>query len=164
MKKDNNCVARTGKNFPATPSPSMDAPKKDQFPLYFLHNLLHLAARCDIRKVAANDFQRIPLMINLNARPHAHAPQDRQRRTPSLNCMLQEETQHQPGQGQALPMNQCPQYQPTQGQARSVRLKHPLNIPFLIQLTQTPVYLFRMILVILNPTHGGQANLLIDFR
>src|SRR5699024_7400799 len=81
--------------------------------------------------------QRRPLLVDLAGPAEAYPTQNRQRRTPSLDGVLEREGRDERRQDQPAPVGYCAKDDTGKGHRRGIRLKRPLDIPFGVQLAQS---------------------------
>src|SRR5690606_6121075 len=91
---------------------------------------------CNCIEVAAQRLQCVALLINLFSGTEAEPPQNRERRAPSLHCMLEEEPGHQGRERQPSAIDGGAKKNARESEARSIRLKRPFYVPFPIELVE----------------------------
>jgi hypothetical protein len=87
-----------------------------------------------IVKVAAQGFQRIPLLFNLVSCTKTQPPKDWNRRAPSLDRMLKKEGRYQGWKNKPAAVRGCPECNARKRESGSVRFDGSLDIPLVVQL------------------------------
>src|SRR5467141_657745 len=95
--------------------------------------LLGVVGRRDIAKIAAQRLERIALLIDFRFGPNTEPPHQRDRRTPTVQGMLQQESGHKARNDEEAPVYESAQRQADQRDARRVSFEGTLDVPFLIE-------------------------------
>lgn len=97
-----------------------------------------LAAGGNSPEVAAYCLESVPFVVDLGLRADTVSSEDRQRRTPTLEGVLEQEAaDHQWDQGEP-PVHQERQPRTDRRKSGGVGLQRPLGVPFAVQFGQSP--------------------------
>jgi len=90
-------------------------------------------------EVPAQRLESVSLDFDFPHRAEAHAAEKGQRWTPALNGVLKQECGHESRERQKAPVHGSCEDHTVQSQSRGIRLQHPHNVPFFVQLSQAAV-------------------------
>ena len=87
-------------------------------------------------EIAAKGFERTPLFIYLRLRPDAQCAEHRQRWTPTLQCVLQQESADGDWQQNKPAIHQNAERRTDDHRAGRIRFEPPLDVPFFVEFLQ----------------------------